>query len=180
MVYNRIIKIFNFQFSFFFFITQVRHNSLISRFLMQIRMLIERFCTVFLCCFKQAHNNSFFRFSHPWITVFLYEEKIFRKEIIAIFVTKEFRSFRNFFRITVTRSILVFLLSISSKSCAISSFVFFFSPITTLSYNSCFDFAFVFFFFSFSLDRRLYKIGRCLANSRYLFFFDKRNKELHI
>jgi len=80
MVYNRIIKIFNFQFSFFLFITQVRHYSLISRFLMHIRMLIERFCTVFLCCFKQAHNNSFFSFQSPLNnSVFVWRKKISKR-----------------------------------------------------------------------------------------------------
>jgi len=109
-------------------------------------------------------------------------KKKFRKEIIAIFVTKLFRSFLDFFGKTVTRSILL-LLQFSPPSSSIylsfkelCHFFFFPFPFPILAItlhdsfenlNSSFDFAFF-----LSLDRRLYRIGKIFGEfTRFLMFF---------
>ena len=171
MVYNRIINHSN-SLSFFLH-TQVQYIilSLFERFPMPGNRREFLYSFIF-CCFKQAAHAripSTFIFSHLWITVFCMKRRNISRQNSDIFSWRCSFFFFYSFDLSI----------IQRKSCHFSflrpRFPF---PILCIIFRKnnnlilivLFNLTFSFFLLLLSLSslhRRLYKLGRCLANSRY-------------
>ncbi len=136
------------------FITQVRHYSLVLfiHWSLLKEIFVQSFYLLFQTSIQSLLNNS-----------------VFVKGTMAIYIWRKQWHVLSFY--LLIRELCHFFFQFFFSF--FFGFFFLLLCIILLNFNSCLLLFFFSFFFDRLIDRRLYKTGRCLANSRYLlcFFF---------